>query len=208
MYTFPFDTCEIPNKTGIAQPYSVLFNVLSCFIIIYFIFKTKNRYSFFLLFSILLFELFHTCSHSIHLKSGIQIVVTHLLAYLVNFAYFISLYNYSNIFPSIWFILYICCVIAFDIYAFINLSFMYYITSQFLIFFSLFSYYYKYFGEKMKRKIPFIFGLVLLVLLLFLNESINCKKMLSVFPNFPFHILIEIVASVIVYNICKIFYKL
>ncbi len=28
MYTFPFDTCEIPNKTGIAQPYSVFFNVL------------------------------------------------------------------------------------------------------------------------------------------------------------------------------------
>ena len=24
-YTFPFDTCEKPNKNGIAQPYSALF---------------------------------------------------------------------------------------------------------------------------------------------------------------------------------------
>ena len=44
-YTFPFNTCEIPNKTGIAQPYSVFFNIVSCLIIIYFLTITKKNYS-------------------------------------------------------------------------------------------------------------------------------------------------------------------
>ena len=35
-YTFPFDTCEKPNKNGIAQPYSAFFNIINCVIIFYF----------------------------------------------------------------------------------------------------------------------------------------------------------------------------
>jgi len=67
-YVFPFDTCETPNKDGIiAQPYSVLFNVINCVIIFYFLLKTKRDYTFMLLFSILCFELFHTFSHIIHI---------------------------------------------------------------------------------------------------------------------------------------------
>jgi hypothetical protein len=43
LYTFPFSTCERPNKNGISQPYSVFFNLISCFIIIYFLSLTKNN---------------------------------------------------------------------------------------------------------------------------------------------------------------------
>ena len=38
-YTFPFNTCEKFNKTGIAQPYSSLFNLINCLIIFYFLLK-------------------------------------------------------------------------------------------------------------------------------------------------------------------------
>ena len=207
-YTFPFNTCEKPNKNGIAQPYSVFFNLISVFIILYFLFKTKNNYSFFLLFSILLFELFHTFSHSIHLNGSIQIIITHLLAYLVNFSYFIALYHYSHVFPYFIFLFYLFIVILFDIYAFQNLNFIFYLTSQFLLFVSLFLYYYSYFTPSIKNKIPYLFSLTLLILLLFINERYHCKKMLGVFPSFPFHIFIEIVAIIIVYLICTIFYKL
>jgi len=207
-YTFPFSTCERPHKKGLAQPYSVIFNIIICTIVIYFLLQTKNKYSFFLLFSILLFELFHTFSHSVHLDSTIQTNMTHFLAYLVNFAYFITLYNYSHHFPSYIFVIYLGAVILFDLYAFNKLSFMYYLTTQFLIFFSLFIYYYRFFPKSMKNRIPLIFGLVFLVLLLFLNENMNCENMLKLFPNFPFHILIEMSAVVIAYNICKVFYLL
>ena len=193
---------------GIAQPYSVFFNLISCFIILYFLFKTKNHYSFFLLFSILLFELFHTFSHSIHLNGTIQITITHLLAYLVNFSYFIALYHYSSVFPHSLFLFYLFLVILFDIYAFQHLNFIFYLTTQFLLFVSLFVYYYSYFTPSIKNKIPYLFSLTFFILLLFINERYHCKKMLDFLPSFPFHIFIEITAIIIVYLICTIFYKL
>jgi len=167
-YTFPFNTCEIPNKKGISQPYSVFFNFISCLIILYYLLITTNFSSKLLLFSILLFELFHTFCHSIHLHNYSQIIITHLLAYFVNFCYLFALYNYSNKIPN-------------------N---------------------YTYFSKDIKSKIPLIFILTLFILLLFINESYNCKKMLNKYKWFPFHILIEITAIFLVYNICTIFSKL
>ena len=67
-YTFPFSTCEKPNKSGIAQPYSVLLNLINCIIVFYFLLKTKHNYTFILLFSILSFELFHVFSHILHIQ--------------------------------------------------------------------------------------------------------------------------------------------
>jgi len=207
-YTFPFNTCEIPNKKGISQPYSVFFNFISCLIILYYLLITTNFSSKLLLFSILLFELFHTFCHSIHLHNYSQIIITHLLAYFVNFCYLFALYNYSNKIPNNLFIFYLLFIILFDIYAFQNLPFIFYLSTQFLIFISLFLYYYTYFSKDIKSKIPLIFILTLFILLLFINESYNCKKMLNKYKWFPFHILIEITAIFLVYNICTIFSKL
>lgn len=181
---------------------------MSCFIIIYFLLITKSNASRLLLVAILLFELFHTFSHSVHLNNHSQIIITHLLAYFVNFSYLYALYNYSKHFPSLIFLIYLLFVILFDIYAFINLPFIFYLSSQMLIFISLFLYYYKYFSKEIKNKIPLIFGLTLFDVLLFINESYNCKKMLSTINWFPFHVFIEIVAIFIVYNISSIFSKL
>jgi len=207
-YTFPFNTCETPNPKGIAQPYSVFFNIISCIIIIYFLCITKTITSKLLLFSILLFEVFHTFSHSIHLNNNSQIIITHLLAYFVNFCYLFALYHYSRVLPNIIFVVYLLGIIIFDIYAFHQLPFIFYLSSQFLIFVSLFSYYYGYFSKEIQTKIPFIFILTFIILLLFVNESFFCKEMLQKYSWFPFHILIEIVAIFIVFNISSIFSKL
>ena len=161
-----------------------------------------------LLVAILLFELFHTFSHSVHLNNHSQITITHLLAYLVNFSYLYALYHYSKHFPTLIFLVYLLFVILFDIYAFKNLPFIFYLSSQFLIFISLFLYYYEYFPSEMKAKIPLIFILTIIILLLFINESYNCEKMLEKYPYIPFHIFIEITAIFIVYNISKIFSEL
>ena len=209
-YNFPFDTCEKNqyDTIGIAQPYSAGLNFASCLIIFYFLLKTETNSSKLLLFSILLFELFHTLSHSVHLNNNSQIIITHLLAYFVNFCYLFALYKYSNVIPNNIFLFYLFMIILFDIYAFHNLPFIFYLFSQFLIFISLFLYYYKYFSDDIKNRIPLIFILTLLILLLFLNESYNCKKMLRKYNWFPFHVFIEITAIFIVYNISTIFCKL
>lgn len=207
-YTFPFNTYEKVRDGFIAQPYSAILNLFSSFIISYFLYKTKSKSSKLLLFSILLFELFHTFSHSIHLNNSSQTIITHLLAYFINFCWLYGLYNYSKVIPNNIFSIFLSSIVLFDIYSFNNLPLLFYIFSQFLIFISLFMYYYNYFTEDIKKRISLISNLTLIVLLLFINESYNCKEMLNMYKWFPFHAIIEITGVFMVYNISSIFSKL
>jgi hypothetical protein len=207
-YTFPFNTCEKPNKEGIAQPYSSLANLINCVIIFYFLLQTKHTYTFLLLFVILCFEAFHVFSHSIHILGSIQINITHALSYCINFAFLFFFYNYVKKLPSIPFILFYVFLIFCDIYAFCNMNVVYYIFSQALLFLSVLFYYYPLLNRTMKEKINIIFVIIISIIILFLNEKYNCEKMLDVYPHFPWHILIEILGIILFYIICSNFYKL
>lgn len=85
---------------------------------------------------------------------------------------------------------------------------VYYIFSQALLFLSVLFYYYPLLTKNIKKIINIIFFLVLLIIILFINEKYNCKKMMSMYPHFPYHILIEIIGLVLFYIICSNFYKL
>ena len=207
-YIFPFNTCETVNKKGIAQPYSALFNLINCCIILYFLLKTENIYTFILLFSILCFEAFHVFSHSIHIPGSLQINITHLLSYCINFSFFYLFYNYTNKFPSIYFIIFYLILICFDIYSIFNMNVVFYIFTQALLFLSVLFYYYSYLPKHIQNSIYYIVFLVFLIILLFLNEKYNCKAMLSMYPYFPYHILIEIIGIILFYIIASNFYKL
>jgi len=207
-YTFPFDTCEIPNENGIAQPYSMIINLINCAIIFYFLLKTKHNYTFVLLLSIFIFELFHSFSHFVHIKGTIQMNIIHTIVYLINISLFFALYSYTKKFPSYSFIFYLFVLICFDIYSFLNLSVFYYIFTQSVIFISLFFYYYKLFPKNIQKSTNIILFFTILILCFILNEKYNCKKMLDFFPNFPYHIFIEIAGVFLFYIICNIFYKL
>ena len=207
-YTFPFDTCEKPNKHGIAQPYSTMANIVNSLIIFYFLLKTKENYTFILLFCILCFELFHVFSHSVHIPGSIQINIAHMLSYCVNFAFLFFFYNYTKKIPSGWFILFYVLLIVFDIYVFCNMDVVYYISTQSLLLLSVLLYYYPLLSKSIKNKINIISFLIILIIILFLNEKYNCKKLLSIYPHFPYHVLIEIVAIFLFYIVCSTFYKL
>jgi hypothetical protein len=207
-YIFPFNTCETVNKNGIAQPYSALFNLITCSIIFYFLLKTTNNYTFLLLLSILIFESFHVFSHVIHIPGPLQINITHMLTYVMNIAFFNVFYNITKFFPSIIFIIYMFFLIILDIYAFSNFSFVYYLATQSLIFISLLFYYYPLMPKFIQKGIHLIFLIVLIVILLFLNEKYNCKAMMSIYPHFPYHIIIETTGIVLFYIICSNFYRL
>jgi len=207
-YTFPFSTCEKPNKVGIAQPYSSALNLINCIIIFYFLLKTKQSYTFILFFVILCFELFHVFSHSIHISGPIQINITHMLSYCINFAFLFFFYNYVKKIPSTWFIIFYACLILIDIYTFWNLNVVYYIFCQALLFSSVLLYYYPFLNKNIKANISIVFFLVTLIIILFLNEKYNCEKMMSIYPHFPYHSLIEIIGICLFYIICSTFYKL
>ena len=152
--------------------------------------------------------MFHVFSHSIHIFGSIQINITHILSYCINFAFLFFFYNYVKKIPSISFILFYIFFILLDIYSFCNMNVVYYIFSQALLFLSVLFYYYSFLSKNIKNKINIIFFLVFLIIILFLNEKFNCEKMMSIYPYFPYHILIEIIGIVLFYIICSTFYKL
>ena len=207
-YTFPFNTCEKVNKNGIAQPYSLFFNLINCIIILYFLLQTKNNYTFMLLFLILCFELFHSFSHIVHIKGSIQLNIIHLLTYLINFAFFYLFYSYTKKFPNKIFILYLIVLVCLDIYSLFNLTIIYYLSTQSIIFISLLLYYYRLLPKIIQNSIYKLILLIGLVILLVLNETYNCERMLEFYPHFPYHIFIEITGIVFFYVICSNFYKL
>ena len=207
-YTFPFDTCEAPKSKFFAQPYSVVVNICSTIMVLYFLCKTRTTHAFLLLLSLLAFDLSHTFSHFTHIKSKLQITLVHVLAYLLNFAFFYALYKHTNKAPTLPFLLLLLGILSFDVYAFFNLSLLFYIFTQILFFFSVFIYYYGALSSNMKQKLNVLLLFIGLVYLGFVNEAINCKKMLKYYPNFPFHAIIEVLILFAVYFFCQTFYTI
>jgi len=107
------------------------------------------------------------------------------------------------------FILLYIGLIAVDIYTFfITNDVVLYIFTQALLFFSVLFYYYSSLNATIKQNIHSIFFLVILIIGLFLNEKYNCEKMMSFYPHFPYHIIIEILGIVVFGTICRTFYAL
>jgi hypothetical protein len=207
-FIFPFSTCETPKKDGIAQPYSVLANMLSIFVILYFLFQTKHIYPFLLLLSFLAFECVHAFSHTIHLPGYVQNNITHCIAYTINVFYLLTFYHYTKHAPNITFLIFLVCLTIFDVYSLMFLSFVYYFSSSMIIFFSILIYYYPYIPKNKQSYIVTILLLGFLIIGLFYNEKYNCKSMLRMFPGFPFHALLELNGTVIFYYLCKFFYQM
>jgi hypothetical protein len=209
-FTFPFNTCEKTNKDGISQLYSVFVNLISCIIIFYFLCKTKHIYTFLFLFAILCFELFHVFSHAIHMNKYIylQTNIIHVLTYTITISLFLCLYNYTKIIPNDLFLFYLFLLVLFDIFALFHLSVFYYVLSQALLIISLMSYYLPLLPLFIQKSIYQIIFFIIISLLLLLNEIYNCKKMMQVNPDFPYHIFLEISLMALFYAICSNFYKL
>jgi len=205
-YTFPFNTCE-KKREIIAQPYSVFVNLINCVIILYFLLKTTKFHTFLFIFIILCFELFHVFSHSLHIEGNIQVNITHTLSYAINFALLYTLYKRTNILPSTLFIIYYIFLIITDIYVFNNYNVVLQIFTQALLFLSVIAYFYNTFSNKIKNNMFYIFICVFIIIGLFINEKINCKYMMEKYPNFPFHAIIEVVAIMFFYLLCKSFYN-
>jgi hypothetical protein len=207
-YTFPFDTCETPRSSGIAQPYSVFVNVISCSIILLFLFQTKSNHAFLLLLALLIFELFHTLSHFIHIEGAFLYTATHITGFLFNVALFHFLYRYTKVFPKPYFVGFLCVILACDLYAFFNLSFIYFILTQISLFISILFFYYPLLNQNIRTNLNVILATLFFIYFAFVNEKMNCKYMLQKFPNFPFHVIIEAFSIIPIYVLCNTFYCL
>jgi len=204
---FPFETCEKVQDV-IAQPYSTLINILNAAIILYFLTKTKNMYTFYFIFSILLFEIMHTFSHMFHIHGQIQTNIVHLLVYLINITLLYTLYRHSGILPSFFLLFTILIWIGVDIYALFYLSNVFYIITQLGIFFSIFIFYFTTLPSKSKNSIPWLFIIGILIVCLLYNEMRNCEEIANLYPDAPFHLLVEIPGVLFFYILCRSMYEL
>jgi len=208
-YTFPFSTCETVQSSGVAQPFSFWVNFINCVIILYFLLQTKNAYTFPLLFSILCFEGFHMFSHYRHIPGLIQTYVAHGLSYCINVTLLYAFYSYTGELPTVPILFFLAGVIVFDLTALLfGYPLIFYVLSQSLIFTTLLFYYFATLPKFIQQGVWLILGLITLVIVLMLNEKYNCRNMKNVFPDFPFHIILEFAGIALFYVICSRFYLL
>ena len=207
--TFPFDTCEIPQKTGFSQPYSVIVNLIILSIILFFIFKTKTWTQFGVLFSILLFELSHTFSHMLHIPGRIEFFTTHYLSVLVLVSIFLFFYLKTGVLPPVMVMSLFLGIILLDAWIiYQKMTFILNIFTILIAFFLVLGFYYFYLSVNKKKTVFILILVSLLFLILETNEYFNCKSMLKWFPEFPFHILVESSGILPVYFICRLFYDM
>jgi hypothetical protein len=210
-YTFPFGSCEKPQtKGGIAQPYSTSINIILCLIILTFMLQSNNLYSRLFLFTILVFNGFHTLSHTIHIKElkNYQFLLTHYSSVISTF-FLIAMLNYITKEKINKYILCLLVLLyGFDTYLIIkNVSHIYNIIIFMVILFIILIYYYPFLTKKMQTNIFYIIISSSFVLFFQLFEIANCKYILENY-NFPFHIITEISASIPIALLCYTFYKL
>jgi len=205
-FTFPHDTCEIPASTvGIAQPFSFGVGIITILILSWFIYSAKTIESKALLTALLLFELFHVYSHFVHVQDFIQSRVIHGLAYLVNATLLWALSSSTQHFPSPWFFLLLTVIIALDIYAYFNFPLSAYVSTQILLFATITLYFLRWLPANVKQWIPWLMGAMILVIILEINEQVNCTSLMQWAPWFPWHIFIELAGLTAIIIIANMF---
>ena len=210
-YTFPFNSCEVPQNDGIAQPYSTTINMILCCIIIFYLLQTNNLYSTMFLTSILIFNIFHTFSHAIHvkfLKNG-QFLLTHFSAIISTLFFILLLNNITKKKIIKWQIYTLLFLYLFDIFLITQeVSHIYNIITFITLLFLIMIFFYNYLSGKIKQSIIYIIFFSSIVLFFQIFEIINCQYILMNFNYFPFHIIIEISAFIPIYLLCSSFYRI
>jgi hypothetical protein len=210
-YTFPFNSCEVPQKNGIAQPYSATINLVLCGIIIFYLLKSNNLYSTIFLTSILIFNIFHTFSHTIHvklLKNG-QFLLTHFSAIFSSLVFILLLNYITKKKPLKWQFYTLLFLYIFDIYLITkNVSHIYNIITFLILLFLIMIFYYNFLSDKIKQNIIYIILFSFLVFFFQIFEIFNCQFILENFKDFPFHIMTELSACIPIYLLCNSFYKI
>lgn len=205
-YTFPFNTCEVPYKhsNAIAQPYSVAVNLITLSILVVAVVLAKNPYirAFFVFLG--LFEAFHIYSHIQHLPGNTQIIVIHLLAYLVNLSLLAIFIHLTGRVTPLFLTVYGAIILLDVFFLFKHIFIGYFSTQITLIVWVVLSYW-----TFIRRYIPVgwliaLFALFALIVALFVLEMKYCESMMANYP-FPYHTFLECVGTLVIIVFVRMF---
>jgi hypothetical protein len=202
---FPFNTCEEPNKKAwVAQPVSAFINFITSIILIYFFFKAKTIIIRLLILAFILFELFHTFSHITHINGTIQSNVIHGLWYFLSFMLLITSIKITKQYPNIYAIIILLLIIIIDINLFFLQNKFYMIITALSLPVVIAISYYNLFPKYIKKAIPYLIGLLIIVGIVLINEKINCENMMK-YAKLPYHAIIEIIGLILFITLANVF---
>ena len=194
---FPFKTCEEPNKNQlIAQPVSAFINFITYIILIYFFLKAKTIIIRLLILAFIAFEIFHTYSHITHVDGAIQSNIIHGIWYFLSFMILIASIKITKKYPNIYTILILLLIIIIDINLFFLPNKLYMIFTGFAIPLVIIISYYKLYPNYIKKAIPYLISLLIIVGIVLINEKFNCENMMKI-AKLPYHAIIEILGMIL-----------
>ena len=202
---FPFKTCEEPNKKSwVAQPVSAFINFIQVIILFYFFLKAKTVIIKLLILTFIAFQLFHTYSHIKHVNGAIQSNIIHSIWYFLSFMVLIASIKITRKNPNIYTILILLFIIIIDIYLFIKKINLYMIFTALSLPVVIVLSYYKLYPNEIKKAIPYLISLLIIVGFFLLNEKINCENMMK-FAKLPYHAIIEILGMILFITLAYVF---
>jgi hypothetical protein len=194
---FPFNTCEEPNKKSwVAQPISAFINMITCLILIYFFLQAKTSIIRLLILSFILFEIFHTFSHITHIDGTIQSNIIHGIWYFLSFMVLIASIKITKQYPNIYTILILLTIIIIDINLFFQANKLYMVFTALTLPVVIVISYYNLYPICIKKAIPYLIALLIILGLVLINEKINCLNMMK-YAKLPYHAIIEIIGMIL-----------
>ncbi len=194
---FPFNTCEEPNKKSwVAQPISAFINMITCLILIYFFLQAKTSIIRLLILSFILFEIFHTFSHITHIDGTIQSNIIHGIWYFLSFMVLIASIKITKQYPNIYTILILLTIIIIDINLFFQANKLYMVFTALTLPVVIVISYYNLYPIYIKKAIPYLIALLIILGLVLINEKINCLNMMK-YAKLPYHAIIEIIGMIL-----------
>ena len=193
-YIFPFTTCENPSING-SQPISTLINIL-CVIILLIILFTKKEINYVII-TLILFELWHGFSHFHHIPGTIHMYIIHFLTYIIGFTTLYYIYNKSKSKLQYISLLIILIIVIIDLLVLLFIKGYISVILGVCVFLTIIITHYNLLQKSIKDSIIIFIILIILGIILFINETYNCEKMMK-YAKLPYHALVEIVVSIFI----------
>lgn len=203
---FPFNTCEVRGEI-VDQPYSASINIMSCIILLYLLSLAKHIEIKFFILSLFIFQAYHAYSHMFWKNDEYSlehVYIIHSISYLIVIALITALSFITGKFPNIPIIF---TAILLDIYILYNyIGTVYNAVSgiNILVIVLITGLWNVKLPINVKRLLPVLLILFLVLIVLFFNEKYNCDAMMNTYA-FPYHIAIEICGLIITSLLAYIF---
>jgi hypothetical protein len=104
-----------------------------------------------------------------------------------------------------WIIAVLIGLVALDIYAFLYMPLVAYISTQFLLFFVIIAYFLRWLPSTIKQWIPWLSVIIIFIVIMEINEQINCTSLMQWASWFPWHIFVELAGLVAIIIIALMF---